>query len=225
MSAKEVNITNRLSNHLALLHPGTAVSLDIVTPAGQRGRFRTLFIGYLPKKYALVQLPDANKLGNFSQYINQGSSMTVRGLIEGHEGSVVAFATTVKQTLQMPSRMVVLEFPKKVTLQRLRSSLRIDVDIDVKIKVDNEYWAAIIRNISVQGCQISINNGESLSLVSDKNISIIVEDFLGMQNINLAANVCNIKSQIDGISIGVKFETESKVDVRRLVQNAVIAEL
>jgi len=38
LSAKEVNTTNRLSNHLALLLPGTMVSLDIVTPAGQRGK-------------------------------------------------------------------------------------------------------------------------------------------------------------------------------------------
>lgn len=225
MNVKVVDTTNRLSNHLALLHPGTTVSLDIVTPAGQRGKFRALFIGYLPKKYVLVQFPDANKLGSFSQYIAQGASITVRGLIEGHEGSVVAFATVIKQTLQMPSRMIVLEFPKKVTLQSLRSSLRIDVDINVKIKVDNEYWKAVIQNISVHGCQISVSNGESLTLVSDKNVSIIVEDFLGMQNINLAANVCNIKSQIDGVFLGVKFEDKSKDNVRKLVQNAVIAEL
>ena len=225
MNAKVVDTTNRLSNHLALLHPGTIVSLDIVTPAGQRGRFRALFIGYLPKKYVLVQFPDANKLGNFAQYITQGASITVRGLIEGHEGSVVAFATTVKQTLQMPSRMIVLEFPKNVTLQSLRSSLRIDVDIDVKIKIDNEYWKATISNVSVHGCQINVDNGESLALASDKSIDIIVEDFQGMQNINLAASICNIKPQINGVSLGVKFEHKSKEDVTKLVQHAVVAEL
>ena len=225
MNVKVVDTTKRLSNHLALLHPGTTVSLDLVTPAGQRGKFRTLFIGYLPKKYVLVQLPEANKLGKFSQYITQGASITVRGLIEGYEGSVVAFATSVKQTLQIPSRMIVLEFPKNVTLQSLRSSLRINVDMNVKIKVDNEYWKAVIRNVSVHGCQISVINGESLTIVSDKNIRIIVEDFLGMQNITLDANVCNVKSQIEGISLGVKFEEKSKDSVRTLVQHAAVAEL
>lgn len=225
MSATEVDTANRTNNHLALLLPGTTVSLDIVTPAGQRGKFRTLFVGYLPKKYTLVQFPDANKLGNFSRFITKGTNITVRGLIEGHEGSVVAFATSVKQTIKLPSKIIVLDFPKKVTLQSLRSSLRVEVDIAVKIKIDNEYWEGTIRNISIDGCQLSIRNGESLTLVSDKNINIVLEDFLNIQNINLSADVCNIKSQIDGVSLGVKFDEESKKDVKKLVQHAVVAEL
>ena len=163
MSARQIDTVNRLNNNLALLQAGSNVLLDIVTPAGQRGKFRTPFIGYLPKKYVLIQLPDSAKLGSFSNFITQGASITVRGLIEGHEGSVVAFVGTVKQTLQMPSRIIVLDFPKTVTLHSLRSSLRIDADIDVKIKVDKEYWNAVITNISVHGCQITVVNGESLS--------------------------------------------------------------
>lgn len=224
MSAKEVNTTDRLSNNLALLLPGSTVSLDIVTPAGQRGKFRALFIGYFPKKYVLVQFPDSNKLGNFSNFISQGTTITVRGLIEGHEGSVVGFVSTIKQTLQLPSRMIVLEFPKKVSLQSLRSSLRIDVDISVKLKIDDEYWKGVISNISVNGCQITVNNGESLTLTSDKNISITVENFLGMQNLNLSANVCNIKPQMNGISLGAEFLDNSKDEVIKLVQHAVVLE-
>jgi len=124
----------------------------------------------------------------------------------------------------MPSRMIVLEFPKKVTLQSLRSSLRIDVNIPVKLKIDNEYWKGIISNISVHGCQITISDGESLTLTSDKNINIIVEDFLGMQNISLSADVCNTKSLVAGVSLGVKFLDESKENVTKLVQYAVVAE-
>jgi len=225
LTAKEIDTSNRLNNHLALLLPGTHVSLDITTPAGQRTKFRTLFIGYLPKKYALVQYPDTTKSGGLAKYIIQGMPITVRGLIEGHEGSVVAFATKVKQTIQIPSRMIVLDFPKKVTLQSLRSSLRIDVDIDIKIKVDNEYWKAIILNISAQGCQINVSNGETLTLVADKNINIIIEDFQGMTNINLEANICNIKPQTNGISMGVKFAEKSKSEVVKVVQHAVIATL
>lgn len=224
MSATVVDTTNRLSNHLALLLPGTAISLDIATPAGQRGKFKAIFIGYLPKKYVLVQFPESNKLGSFSRFITQGTSITVRGLIEGHEGSVVAFASTVKQTIQLPSRMIVLEFPKKVTLQSLRSSLRIDVDIHVKIKVNNEYWKGVICNVSVNGCQINVSNGEALTLVADKQIDIILEDFLGMQNMNLKGSICNIKSQLNGVSLGVQFEEQSSSDVTKLVQHVVVAQ-
>jgi hypothetical protein len=222
--AKEVNTIDRLSNNLALLLPGSTVSLDIVTPAGQRGKFRALFIGYLPKKYVLVQFPDSNKLGNFTHFISQGTAITVRGLIEGHEGSVVGFVSTIKQIIQLPSRIIVLDFPKTVGLQSLRSSLRIDVDIPVTLKVDNEYWKGIISNVSVNGCQISVSNGESLTLTSDKNISIIVENFLGMKNLNLSANVCSVKPQIEGVSLGVEFLDNCKADVTKLVQHAVVLE-
>ena len=66
MSAKQIDTVNRLNNDLALLQAGSTVSLDIVTPAGQRGKFRTPFIGYLPRKYVMIQFPDATKLGNFA---------------------------------------------------------------------------------------------------------------------------------------------------------------
>jgi len=225
VTAKQVETANRLNNNLALLQAGSNVSIDIVTPAGQRAKFRTPLIGYLPKKYVLIQLPDSTKLGSFANFINQGASITVRGLIEGHEGSVVAFVGKVKQTLQIPSRIIVLDFPKTVTLQSLRSSLRIHTDIDVKLKVGKEYWKGVIRNLSVHGCKVMVSNGESLTLVENKGIEVIVEDFEGMSNINLSALVCNIKSQLDGISLGIKFEDRSRSSVIKLVQHAVVAEI
>ena len=121
-----VETSSRLRRNLALLNAGTPVTIDIATPAGQKAKFRTTFIGYLPKQYVLIQFPEASKLGKFSHYITQGAGITVRGLIEGHEGAVVAFISTVKQTLQIPSRIMVLDFPHTVTLQNLRSSVRID---------------------------------------------------------------------------------------------------
>ncbi len=225
VAARQIDTANRLNNNLALLQAGSNVSIDIVTPAGQRGKFRTPFIGYLPKKYVLIQFPDNTKLGSFSSFITQGASITVRGLIEGHEGSVVAFVGTVKQTLQIPSRIIVLDFPKTVTLQSLRASTRIDTDIDIKIKVDKEYWKAVLNNVSLHGCQITVSNGESLALAANKEIDVIIEDFQSMSNMTLPAVVCNTKSQIDGISLGVKFNERDRESVTKLVQHAVVAEL
>ena len=125
-NSMKMETIGRLNRNLALLNPGAIVTLDMSTPAGQRGKFRSSFIGYMPKNYVLVQYPDSSKLGSFSQYIAQGMGVTVRGLIEGHEGAVVAFVSNVKQTIQIPSRIIVLEFPREVSLQNLRSSMRID---------------------------------------------------------------------------------------------------
>jgi c-di-GMP-binding flagellar brake protein YcgR len=221
---KKIALVNRLDRNLGLLQSGSTITIDIATLAGQKAKFRSTFIGYLPKHYVLVQFPDANKLGNFSQYITQGAGITVRGLIEGHEGAVVAFISNVKQTLQIPSRLIVLDFPRSVSLQSLRSAMRIDTDIVAKINIAKEYWQATIIDISVNGCQVLITNGESLVMEKNKSVELIVEDFQGLGNLKFSAETCSYKSQANGLCIGLKFEEKSKASVIKLLQHAVIAE-
>ena len=223
-SSSKVDMNNRLSRNLGLLQAGANVTVDISTPAGQKKKFRTIFIGYLPKQYILIQFPDSNKLGNFAQHIKQGTGVTVRGLIEGHEGAVVAFLSSIKQTIQMPSRIMVLEFPKSVSLQSLRSSIRIDTEIISKVKVDKEYWKSTITDMSINGCHLYISDGEALVLADDKTVEIIIEDFQGIQNIKLLAAICNIKQQANGVSFGVKFKAESKKSVTSLLHHTVTLE-
>ncbi|MBA6223129.1 MULTISPECIES: PilZ domain-containing protein [unclassified Colwellia] len=218
----KVPVIGRLSRNLALLNPGAIVTLDMTTPSGQRGKFRSVFIGYMPKKYVLVQYPDSSKLGSFAQYVTQGIGVTVRGLIEGHEGAVVAFISNIRQTIQIPSRIIVLDFPREVLLQNLRSSMRIETYIKAKVKVKGDYWASVISDISVSGCQIMITNGEKLILTEDKPVEIIIEAFQDLKNLKLNAEICNTKTQVDGVMLGVKFDDSSKVEVNKLLQQAVI---
>ena len=223
MANKATNIDTaaRLNRNLSLLHAGSMVTIEIITPAGQRAKFRTVFIGYLPKRYVLIQFPDINKLGNFAQHVIQGMGVTVRGLIEGHEGAVLAFVSTIKQTIQMPSRIIVLDFPHTVGIQNLRSSIRIDTHIQAKVKIDQDYWQTTITNLSVNGCQLSIENGEQLVLSEKKEIEIIVEDKQGGSNIKLNGSVCNLKQVEDGLSFGVKLKTEGDKEVSQLLLNTI----
>ncbi len=48
-SPVKIETITRLNRNLGLLQAGSMVTIDIATPAGQKGRFRTTFIGYLPK--------------------------------------------------------------------------------------------------------------------------------------------------------------------------------
>lgn len=212
-----IGLANRLNRHLVLLDAGSPVSIDIMTPAGQKGRFRTILVGYLPKQYVLIQYPDPLKLGNFAQYITQGTNITVRGLIEGHEGAVVAFVSKIRQTLQIPSRLMVLEYPKSVGLQSLRSSIRIDTEIQAKVNIEQQYWLCVITNLSISGCQLLINNGERLDLVNQQQIQIVVENMSELVNLKITAEICNIKNINEGITFGVKFVEKSLPQVTELL--------
>jgi len=211
--------TTKIIRDLALLQAGSMVTIDIATPAGQKGRFRAIFIGYLPKQYVLIGYPEANKLGQFSQHIKQGTSITVRGLIEGHEGAVLAFGSFIKQTIQMPSRIMVVAFPDAVGLQNLRSAVRIETDINAKVNIDDNFWQTTITNLSISGCQLSIVNGEKLVLSEKKELEITVEDHAGDGNTKLSGSVCNLKQQIDGLSFGIRFSDHCHQAVSQLLLN------
>ena len=217
----KIDTLTRLNRNLGLMQAGSTVSIDISTPAGQKGKFRTTFIGYMPKQYVLLQYPDSHKLGNFAQYIVQGVGVTVRGLIEGHEGAVAAFLSSVKQTISIPSKIMVLEFPKTITLQHLRNSLRLETDIRAKLKIAQQYWSVIISDVSINGCQLSIGNGEELAVGKEKQVEIIIEDYEGITNLKLHAEICNVKNQPFGILMGLKFSEQSRKDVSKLLHHIV----
>lgn len=201
----EIETTTLLSQNIALLNAGSMVTIDMVTPAGQRGRFRTVFIGYSPKQYVLIQFPDISKLGQFAQYITKGANITVRGLTEGHEGAVVAFVSSIKQTVKIPTRIMVLEFPHSVTLQHLRAFVRIDTQITAKIRINQTYWQTTITNLSASGGHLNIEKGEKADFTENKVIEIIIENTDGHKNRKIKAIICNVKQQLEGISFGVKF--------------------
>ena len=217
----KVDTNSRLSRNLGLLQAGSTITLDIFTPAGQKQKFRTIFVGYLPKNYILIQYPDASKLGHFAQHITQGTSVTVRGLIEG---AVVAFSATIKQTIQIPSRLMVLAFPKDVSLQNLRSSIRIDTEIESKIKIQNQYWQATMTDLSINGCQLAITSGESLILADKQDVEISISNFRKLKTMTLSALVCNVKQRSQDVFFGVKFKAESKNLVVDLLHHAVTKE-
>jgi PilZ domain/Flagellar protein YcgR len=215
-----IDPTKPSARNLSFLKAGSPIIIDISTPAGQKRKFNTYFIGYLPKKYVLIEYPDSSKLGAFSQYIGQGTVITVRGLIEGRDGAALAFISTVRQTLQIPSRIMVLDIPNTVTLQQLRSSVRIETQIVAKVKIDDVYWQTTMTNLSVNGGQLDIINGEKLALAENKTIEILVETSKGEDNIKLNATVCNFKQQVDGVSFGVKFNQVNKQQVIELLYQA-----
>jgi c-di-GMP-binding flagellar brake protein YcgR len=221
---KTIDIKENPKINLNLLQAGAVVTIEINTPAGQRGKFRTSFVGFLPKQYVLVQTPSPERLGRMALHIKQGTNVTVRGLVEGHRGAVVAFTSQIKQTVQMPSRLIVLDFPEQVILQSLRHSIRIDIEIDAIVTVNKERWKASISDISISGCLLFVHNGEKLVLTNDSEIEIVIEQFMNLYELTFKAIICNVKPMASGISLGVKFVDESKADVKKLLLTAITSE-
>jgi hypothetical protein len=221
----KIETSSRINSSLGLMQAGSTVTIDITTPAGQKGKFRSAFVGFLSKQYVLIQFPESNKLGNFGQFITKGASITVRGLIEGHEGSVAAFLSTIKRTIPVPSKLLVLDFPQTIIVQSLRKSIRIDTDIETKARIEKNFWQGMITDLSMNGCQLRIDNGEKITMTNDKAIDIVIEDFQELQNLKFSGHICSLKQISNGVSLGVKFNETSKKSVIKLLHHIVTIEI
>ncbi|KMT67067.1 PilZ domain-containing protein [Catenovulum maritimum] len=220
----EFNTLERLSRNLGLLQAGSIVTVEISTPSGQKIKFRSIFIGYLPKKYALVQLPESSKIGNISQYIVPDAAVTVRGLQEGHEGSVAAFVSSIKQVLKIPSRIMVLNFPQTVSVQSLRKAVRIDTDIATKLEIADKQRHGMITDISISGCQLMIKEAAEVVLERGDKLHLLIENFIENEKLEVECVTCSYKKIGDDISLGLKFDTESKKQAIKLINYIIIHE-
>ena len=85
------------------------------------------------------------------------------------------------------------------------------------MRIDGVYWQTTINDLSIDGCQLDIINGEKLAITDNKALEIEIEGLSGESNIKLSAHICNVKAKIDGLSFGVKFDKVNKDEIIQLL--------
>lgn len=216
-------IQQDVSQSLAKLVPGSQVFVDIRTPAGQNTKFKTTYIGLLPGRFILLQMPDLSKQPKLPGFIQDKAACTIRGLIEGHEGAVLAFVSKFSGTIVSPTKMLVLAVPQELQLQQLRKVSRIETHINITTQIKNHPWSGIILDLTAQGClltfdkvpELQIDDKELLSLeVIDKNFGKL-EPIIGI--------VCNVKKQVRTIEVGIEFDGKCAQTVNQVLQQILFA--
>jgi len=210
-----------ISKSIAMLACGSAIVVETSSPSGNKTKFRSIFVGLMPKKFMLIQQPDINRNKDIADKINHGVACTIRSLVEGKEGAVVAFVTSIIRTVQSPAKMILLNIPQKVALQRLRKVTRIDTLLNVEIKNNELIKKAIMANLSTDGCLLNIKKTEQFSPKENEVIlfSIIDSDYNDFTEIQ--GSVCNTKSSKNLDYIGIKFDDTSLTRVSDLVKKIV----
>lgn len=214
-----MNIIEEVDDTLAKLVPSSTLVLELTTPAGQSAKFKSHYIGYVPEQFILLQHPDpANKAGKFTSYLQKCTHITIRGVIEGHEGLIIAFQTQVKSIVTAPTRMLVLAVPVKMAVQYLRKVTRFDTDISVETKIKNQPVSGIMENLSPLGCLLNLQGvPESLSLKEGTEILIKVDDQRFAKPTKATGEICNVKKHHLGHHLGIKFGDRSRDAVLTLI--------
>ena len=213
---------NDVTKQLSKLPPSSMVIVEIATPAGQKIKFRSVFIGFMPEKFVLIQMPDLNKHRKISQFLIDKAKCTVRGLSEGIEGAVIAFTSLLKSQLKLPAPMLVLQIPTKVELQSLRKVSRVETEIDVDIQIDKYLYNGNMLDISAFGCLISIIKSQDIQISQTNKINVNVTDskYNGVDEIK--GTICNVKHQAQTIELGVAFDQCSRSCATRLLNQVML---
>ncbi|QBF84041.1 flagellar brake protein [Shewanella maritima] len=228
MATKQLSIKQALAQENHFLKAGSAISIDIITPAGQKGRFKSTFIGFMPNEYLLIECPDMGKLGNFSQHVVKGMKIAVRGLVEGQKASIIGFMSLIEQTVTMPSRMIVLSFPKAVSIHNLRATKRVDTELKVTVNLGTRSWPAVMNDVSLTGCHLVMQDCTQKSIPEDSDISIAIGDESGeadeVDRDTVIAKVCNVKQDEQGFQLGCQFAVQQQQTIDKLIHIALLAE-
>jgi c-di-GMP-binding flagellar brake protein YcgR len=202
--------------HLAIL---TSKVGQLIMEIGiNEGKFKSVFIGFLPQKFILIQMPDVNKDFKVLDYIKDSMGCTIRGLVEGHEGAVIAFITTILSTMKKPTQMLVLDIPKKIELQQLRKVTRVDTNIKLSPQINNRPWNGVVENLSAGGCLLKLDKEKDLIVKEGEIITLNISDMNVGKFDPVNGTVCNIKKHPRSIHLGLEFDETATLTIIQVLQ-------
>ncbi len=206
-----------VSKSLSMLTPGSSIIVEVSIPPSKKVKFKSIFVGFLPNKFMLIQLPDLNRNAELVGNVKQGVACTVRSIVEKHEGSIVAFVTSIESTINIPAKMIVLNIPQKVVVQALRKGTRIDTQLNFEAIVNNTSFKGVMVNLSLEGCLLSTQKEEKVIINKDDNITLSITDIALNDVTSIKGVVCNLKSSLNFDYAGIKFDDKSEDIIKSLL--------
>lgn len=156
---EKVGLTNDDLRKIRLMRPGMPVDLQ-VTSAKTTKRVRTEFVGMDGNRNMIIRFPDEGKWGSLRNAIYPDNTMIVRYILEDETGEVIAFKIKIVLVLTKPSHLVFTTFPLAIQSHDLRTEQRAQIRIAATLldaTDDSEICHCLVRDISPQGCRISVD--------------------------------------------------------------------
>jgi c-di-GMP-binding flagellar brake protein YcgR len=125
-------------------------------------------IGYVPEKTLIIHLPETiRKPGN--PLFLEGEQLLVR-FFNGQ--CIFSFTVIVEHIVKLPFKYIHLSFPREISGQSIRKSIRIKSNIETKITLNGQSYDGNITNLSATGAEIAIRadlgeNGNSIDIGFD----------------------------------------------------------
>lgn len=208
---------------LSMLPPGSQIIVEVSIPPRKKIKFKSTFVGLLPKQFLLIQLPDLNKNPELVGNIQQGVACTIRSLVEKNEGAIIAFVTSIERNINIPAKMIVLSIPQRVVVQSLRKEARNATQLNFESTMNNSLLKGVIVNLSFEGCLLSVKKEAEAIIKKGDSITFSVTDTTLRGVASIKGIVCNCKSSSSLSYFGIKFEEQSLETIKDLLMRVLFS--
>jgi len=180
-----------------------------ICPIASKMTFRSFFVGEKTGIHIAASLPQ--ELPSPRKALQKGKDV----LVQYSEGeSLYEFKSTVKDIIQEPVELIILDYPAETTRSEKRSRKRVNCLIEAKFEIifedNNRLIAGIIENISKTGCNCILKKSKGadmpLSLGDRINLRCQFPGFPGEQTGE--GKIIRLKEMHGEINAGIKFDKE-----------------
>lgn len=153
-------------------------------------------IGYVPEKTLIIHLPETSRKPGNPLFL-EGEQLLVR-FFNGQ--CIFSFNVIVEHVVKLPFKYIHLSFPREISGQTIRKSIRIKSNIETKISFNDQSYDGNITNLSATGAEIAIRadlgeKGNAIGIAFD----VELED----KAVSLSLQALIRSFQISKIEIGV----------------------
>ncbi|RKF19533.1 PilZ domain-containing protein [Alginatibacterium sediminis] len=206
------------SNELVQLNStpcDTAVSLQLIEPT-RSVRLRSRLIGIDPGVCIILGIGHDNSWANARELVHEGRNVIVR-MLNSHEpeAPILAFRTSIKQTMTVIGRWIVLQYPSQVQTTTLRQHARFKVSLDAQLlepDTGNILSEGQIIDISVKGCGFEGPEPAKKLVNAPVILQYRLSDSDPLQKVE--TKVCSINSELKAANahsqFGLSFEMNEK---------------
>ena len=220
---EKLGLTNEDLRKIRSMRPGRPLDLQLTTISTTK-RVRTEFVGMDGTRCMIFRYPDEGKWGSLGDGIFKEKTMIARYIFEDDTGEIIAFKVKVILVATKPSNLIFTSFPLSIQVHDLRSESRVPTQIASSIfdaKTDSVICDAMLLDISVNGCQISIDKRGRDPKPRVKQVVKMYFSASKDEKIFLTGTVMNIKFDEVSLYYGIKFETPVG-EINQLLQDLML---
>lgn len=207
---------------LQSLTPGTSVDLQISTPTAPK-RVKTNYIGADLPNCLLFQVPSETRWGYLRDVLVPDNEVVLRYVLEGDDGKVIAFRSTVLKVITHPSNIIFVDMPELLQTLALRKHKRMTPGIQARVGVSEDdhmlSTECMIVDVSLEGCRIVVESSPEFPILdSGKTIQLSIS---GDKDTEIRGVIKNNSASQTKYFYGVQFNTDSQI-VKKLLDRFIV---